>query len=418
MADQHHETNPAMGNDISSDIPDILESIKFHWDVFGNFCGTLSQTDATGIYPGAWKRTSKTASYTVTDGDYWIDVAASSADVTLTLPAAATAGAGRYYIIKLNTATYECVIDGNGSETIDGEATIALTQTDETIGIICDGSNWNVLFHYSPKAASGKAPPLPRSYLAGLTLSNDTDTEHDINITAGECRDSTNGYNIVLESEITKQIDATWAAGNDAGGMNDGDAVGASEWFHVFLLFAPVSGAVDAGFDTDIDATNILADTAAAAAGFTKYRRIGSVLTDASSNILGFSQAGDEFLWDDPPLDVTAANPGTSAVTRTLSVPIDVIVWAHLNVSVDNEGGIRSVYFSPLAVDDEACSHTAAPLASEGGGFSAVGYTQGKVSSIRTNTSAQIRSRMNGSAAGTTLYIATLGWTDRRGRDD
>jgi hypothetical protein len=36
---------------------------------------------------------------------------------------------------------------------------------------------------------------------------------------------------------------------------------------------------------------------------------------------------------------------------------------------------------------------------------------------IRTNTSAQIRSRLDGSAAGTSIQVYTHGWVDRRGRD-
>jgi hypothetical protein len=410
MEDQHHETNPAMGNDISADIPDILESIKFHWDVFGSFCGTLSTTSATGIFPGTWGRTSKTASYTLTDSDYWLDIDTSGGDVTLTLPAASSAGAGRYYFIKVNDATNECLIDGNASETIDGETIVVLTQVDEVIGIICDGSNWNVLFHYAPTAASGKAPPLPRSYIAGLTMSNDTDTDHDINITAGECRDSTNTYNIVLESEITKKIDATWAAGDDGGGMNDGEAVGNDTWYHVHLLFSPTTGVVDVGFDTSLTAANLLADTAAVAAGHTKYRRLGSVLTDGTANILGFSQFGDEFLWDDPPLDINITNLGTSVALQTLSVPPDVQVHA-LITAMANTAEAYAIYLSCPDQNDEAPSGSlgTAPLFTVGGTANVAANLE-----IRTNTAKQINARSTN--INTDMDIVTRGYKDSRGR--
>ena len=413
MADQHNDNIPAVGNQIANDIPDIKENLEYHLDLFNNFCGTVSKTDATGVYPGDWGRTAITSSDTLDDTHYWIDIDASGGAVTLTLPAAATAAAGRYYLVKLNDATNACIIDGDGAETIDGEATISLTLADEAIMVICDGSGWNVLFHYAPATASGKSNPLPRGYLGGLKLSRDAgDTSHDINITAGECRDSTNAQNIVLPAEITKQIDNTWAAGDDAGGLEDGDSVGNTEWFHVHLLYSPSTGVVDAGFDTSITATNLLADVAAAAAGHTIYRRIGAVLTDGSANILAFSQLGDEFLWDNPPLDHNGSATGTNAVTIALATPLGIKTHAIFNV-YGFDGTAYNIYFSSLYISDEVPSSTAAPL----GGLSAIGNDAvgGRVK-VRTNTSSQIRYRCSQNVDN--LRVSWLGYIDRRGKDD
>ena len=377
----------------------------------------MSKTDATGVYPGDWGRTAITSSDTLDDTHYWIDIDASGGAVTLTLPAAATAAAGRYYLVKLNDATNACIIDGDGAETIDGEATISLTLADEAIMVICDGSGWNVLFHYAPATASGKSNPLPRGYLGGLKLSRDAgDTSHDINITAGECRDSTNAQNIVLPAEITKQIDNTWAAGDDAGGLEDGDSVGNTEWFHVHLLYSPSTGVVDAGFDTSITATNLLADVAAAAAGHTIYRRIGSVLTDGSANILAFVQIGDHFQWVDPPLDVTDTSQAATAETRTLSVPPGVQCVARLNVGFLDPDTDATMYIRSTDSNDEASSKTAAPLGSVNctDNVTGVGYVE-----VVTNTSKQITTRPDsGSGSNSDIYIATLGYVDRRGKDD
>lgn len=249
---------------------------------------------------------------------------------------------------------------------------------------------------------------VPRSYLAGLGMSNDTDTEHDILIAVGECADSTNAFTMKLSAAITKQIDATWVSGDDHGGMNDGDAVGNSEWFHVFLLSNATGTSVDAGFDTSLTAAGLLADTAVIAAGLTLYRRIGSVLTDGSANIIAFSQLGDEFLWSDPPLDIDNATPGTSAHTATTSTPLGVKTQVIVNGIVD--GGANYLYLSSLDVNDEAPSQTASPLANVGFAADSCGQVI-----VRTNTSSQIRYRCS---ANTAIGIATLGWIDRRGRDD
>jgi hypothetical protein len=69
-----------------------------------------------------------------------------SAARTVTLLAAATAGAGRVHIIKdesgscsgANTIT----IDGNAAETIDGAATLALSTAYAVARIYCNGSAW------------------------------------------------------------------------------------------------------------------------------------------------------------------------------------------------------------------------------------------------------------------------------------
>ena len=148
MADQHHETNPAMGNDISSDIPDILESIKFHWDVFGNFCTTLSTTSASAIYPAKFGRTAKTSDYTMTAADVYLTLDGTSNTVTLTLLAASSAGSGRVLFVKCLNVTNAVDIDGNGSETIDGQTGFTFTSANEVVKIVCNGTNWEITDHF------------------------------------------------------------------------------------------------------------------------------------------------------------------------------------------------------------------------------------------------------------------------------
>jgi len=253
---------------------------------------------------------------------------------------------------------------------------------------------------------------LPRSYLAGLGLSNAADTEHDITIAVGTCRDSSNAYDLTLASAMTKQIDAAWAAGTNAGGLFSG-AVGATTWYHVFVIRKDSDGSIDAGFDTSVTAAN-------KPAGYTAYRRIGSVLTDGSSNILNFYQYGDIFLWKASIRDIAVTNPGTSAVTRTLSVPTGVIVEAIINVATGADAADSLVRISCLSINDEAPSTSVTPLADFGAYYNAGGANISTYGQIRvlTNTSAQVRSRNLTSGANTSLYIVTLGWIDRKGRDD
>jgi hypothetical protein len=71
--------------------------------------------------------------------------------------------------------------------------------------------------------------PLPTGYLYGLTLANGTDATNDINIAAGSARDASDSYNFLLGSTYVKQIDAAWALGSAAGGLDTG-SVGNSRY--------------------------------------------------------------------------------------------------------------------------------------------------------------------------------------------
>lgn len=68
-----------------------------------------------------------------------VNVAAGA--VTISLPA--THAEGSRIAIKLTSAAaYDCTIDPNGSQTIDGEPTLVLSTDYEWAELISDGTNW------------------------------------------------------------------------------------------------------------------------------------------------------------------------------------------------------------------------------------------------------------------------------------
>lgn len=250
--------------------------------------------------------------------------------------------------------------------------------------------------------------------LTGLELANNVgDATNDIDIAVGAAAsdDAAIASRIFmsLTSALTKQLDAAWAVGTNAG-MRDTGSIADGTW-HIFVIERTDTGVVD-----------ILASTSATSptmpASYTKKRRVGAILRE-SGVIVPFSQDGDEFIRVTPILDVNVTNPGTSAVTRTLSVPVGVKVRAQLNVSlVAGTTADVFAYISPLDGADVQASRTAAPLMSISAADS--GDTNANESAglitVRTNTSAQVRSRLSASGASDALRIATLGWFDRRGR--
>lgn len=84
--------------------------------------------------------TSKTADYTATNLD---SVVLANGTLTVTLPSAATAGAGREYDVKnIGTGT---VTVASSSGTIDGVATKMMSTQYEAMTFISDGTNWWIL---------------------------------------------------------------------------------------------------------------------------------------------------------------------------------------------------------------------------------------------------------------------------------
>ena len=95
-----------------------------------------------------WTTVSKTSDYqsVEADRDKLIRADATSGAVTVTLVAAATAGDGFMLAIKkIDSSGNAVIIDGNASETIDGAATVTLSNQYEVAILICNGTSWNII---------------------------------------------------------------------------------------------------------------------------------------------------------------------------------------------------------------------------------------------------------------------------------
>lgn len=259
---------------------------------------------------------------------------------------------------------------------------------------------------------------LPRSYLAGLGLVNNAGSPNTkIDIGAGVAQDAGNAGGMTLAATLTKDISAVWAVGSGNGGLATAlGAVAPSTTYHLFLIKRTDTSVVDAYFDTSVTAANIPSP-------YTLFRRVGSRRTSGASAIIGFTQDGDYVRLNASVLDVTVTNPGTVAVTATLtSVPTGVPVQALLNAYADNINGLVTLflYLSDLAATDEAPSRSVAPLCTTGIVINATGLADTAAmgqTMIRTNASSQIRYRINLSNAVINVRIVTLGWWDTRGRN-
>lgn len=247
-----------------------------------------------------------------------------------------------------------------------------------------------------------------RGWLSGLTMANNVTTPNTVIDTSAGIANADDSSTLMSLAAFSKNANAAWAVGSGNGCLDSGSSLTANTWYHVFVIARADTGVIDQLCSTS--ATGPTLPTS-----YTKKRRIGSFRTNSSAQILGFIQDGDYFRWLTSVLDVDATDPGTAAVTRTLTVPSGVNVQALINAQAayNAVGHGIGLYLSDLAANDETPSGSAAPLMQAMNADYIQAYT---ALQIRTNLSSQIRSRLNYSDSLTVLRIATLGWIDTRGR--
>jgi len=273
-----------------------------------------------------------------------------------------------------------------------------------------DSSNTSWITIGAPASAYfGFASALPRSYLAGLTLST-VGSSSTMSIAAGVARDSTNASDLTLASSINKTT-SSFSAGSGNGGLDTG-SIANNTWYNFWLIKKDADGSGEVLISLSATAPTM-------PGGYTYKRRIGSGKTDGSAHWTAFIQDGDLFQWLTQVQDVSTNNPGNSAVTATLaSIPTGVNVLANLQVSVVNSSAssVCFGYFSDLATNDLLPSSALSDTPNSESATGGVNYVF-VPKTVRTNTSAQIRYRVSLAGSTVTVQINTLGWTDTRGRN-
>jgi len=114
---------------------------------------------------------SKTTTYTATGDETIIPCDGTAASFTVTLPTAASAIGKRLAIIKTDSdATKVITLDGNGAETIDGSASLTITNQYESIEVASDGTSWHLMV---------------RKILAATQAQMEAATATDVRVTPG-----------------------------------------------------------------------------------------------------------------------------------------------------------------------------------------------------------------------------------------
>lgn len=148
------------------DLDDTLEAAVLICD--GSNWFVLSSGGGGGAGSGILVLESITGTDTIDDATNY--AICSGTTYTVTLPSAATVGAGWVLYLKF-TASGEVTVDGSGSETIDGAATFVLRYANQTLELVSDGTNWSIA------GQSGERPiAFAQESLSGVgTIGNYTD---------------------------------------------------------------------------------------------------------------------------------------------------------------------------------------------------------------------------------------------------
>lgn len=262
---------------------------------------------------------------------------------------------------------------------------------------------------YAPVSALTQ---LSRGHIDGFITSIGTDTDHDIDIAAGSARDSSDGSDLKTSSVLTKQIDINWVEGSAAGGFPSGLTLAIDTWYHMFVLLNNNMVTVDAGFDSSITATNLLTD----ASTYTDYRRIGSVLTDGSSNIIAYKQYEDRFVWDVTIQDISNSNFGSTVQVMALSVPPDIQVWADITM-VFRESTSNTRRQGLYGTGDANLSGvTPASSLADFDKKNADQIAPNLGLLLKTDTSSQVQFKASSGSTDAFVKVITHGWEDPRGK--
>jgi hypothetical protein len=87
----------------------------------------------------------KTSNYTLSNTDTVIFADATSGNVTITLPTASSIAGYRFYVKRIDSSGNTCSIARSGSDTIDGQTSVSVSQQYTSLTVVSDGSAWYII---------------------------------------------------------------------------------------------------------------------------------------------------------------------------------------------------------------------------------------------------------------------------------
>ena len=247
-----------------------------------------------------------------------------------------------------------------------------------------------------------QAQGLPPSHLSGLTPSTNVGAPTTtIDVSAGSARNLLNTLDINLAAATSGilQTSGAWAAGDGQNKILLGSR-GANQTWHIFVIYNS-AGANDIGLHQSLNPTADLP------AGFTGYRRVGSLRTLSDGTIKRFEYKGNQCDFNNPLRDINVTGAGATTDFYTVGVPTGIQVQAIMQMFARSTVGSAAYNINEPGADDIILYNgptVVSPAANQTVGFGRV-Y-------VFTNTSAQIQ--IAASVAGNTYSGGAYGFVDTR----
>ncbi len=236
------------------------------------------------------------------------------------------------------------------------------------------------------------------------TIANNvTDATNDIDFSAGSAFSTDATHWPMVGTASTKQLDAAWAVGNNAGGRMSAAAI-ANTTYHCFQIRRPDTGVVDFGFDVSATAPTLPTN-------YTQYRRIGCIVRSGGV-ILPFRQTFDTFRLVTSITAVSSSSAFASTLTA-LGIPIGLNLQPILRVNVTAGGGSSVTAALGDAATGAADVNVVACVSATGFAGNATSLA---TSGFFTDTSARVYVSFTIGAGTGTITANTLGWIDDRGK--
>lgn len=248
-------------------------------------------------------------------------------------------------------------------------------------------------------------PRLPPKGIAGLgTANNGTDPANDIDVAVGYAVDATDADDLVLLAAITKRLDAAWAVGTNQGGLDTGSKT-ANTMYAVSLIKRPDTGVVDTLLSASFTAPTMPTN-------YTLKRLIGAVVTDATPNIVAYTQVGDYFRYTgDVIQDINDASiTANTYEIGTLSAPPRSLVHVYgrlANLSETATNGRLHIRTNGAADDATGTQEAWVVYDQSADAFRAVGA----IGEVLVDSSRQIQYAASETTDGAAVAIRTLGFT-------
>lgn len=302
---------------------------------------------------------------------------------------------------KYNETIDDLVADANAARPITAGGTAATSKSGATTALeaVSYGAAQTLTAAQQAQVRSNVSAAL-KGHIYGLTLSNNaSDTTNDIDFAAGECASTDAVPILMVHSAGTAQLDVAYGTGN--GGLFD-SAISNGTW-HCFVISNGTT--VARGFSQALNPTlqpNY-------PAGYSYYRRVGSILRNAGS-IRQFVQREDHFDLQSPVVE-RSSTAMQAATLLPISVPFGIVTQpkfrilqgmntaGNIQTMVANAGKTEAIFANTTLVGE-----VDSVVISGGGVF--------------TNTSSQIQFAVTSPGGGTLIFnsLTTDGWIDTRGR--